>query len=268
MTTETFSDSEELKNELKARVSSLKKQSTLFLGLMLVSALAIVYLWYSLEDSHMKLEEANTKLEESNAKLKISDSTNAKLKEKWRTELIETNQNWQDSLSKMTNSANVLPEKAEYVTYSKILNAPIVEKPDPNTSNIDIEKTIPATNYERIARVKILNNRNAILRSYLGYLVYIQDVKGGEYSNKIQAILKRRGFSVPGIEHMDAIKKKDVGIRYFYREDEAIAATIQTILYNFSDQSEVFAAQNLPLIDCTKLSRKGSKGQLEIWIDK
>lgn len=103
-------------------------------------------------------------------------------------------------------------------------------------------------------------------QSCFGYIVYIQDRRGSRVSESIRQALKDKGAIVPAIEHMGERVKFSSSVRYFHREDKAMADFIQALIMKTLDSSKIaYSATQLPVSYIA--NDKVPLGQLEIWID-
>jgi FtsZ-binding cell division protein ZapB len=259
----------ELRDELNTRISSLKKQTIVFLLLTILTVFYAIYLSNELKESNNSLLEHKERLEKTEQKL-------AEESESWRILLTTNNQKWQDSLQKITLRYSI-PAHYGYANSEKLYVLPnIIADYQPTTESL---KQVSDTNTNRVFKIKtttdLLANRIIVpkaeiiseakimnRRNYLGYLVYIQAINNSKYSKSAQNILRARGFTVPGIETMPKVKQS--GILYFHENDKPIADSIRNILVSSLGKTPESYTRNFRVINRTNI--KAPKGQLEIWL--
>lgn len=257
---EAAAPNNELKDELKTRISSLKRQTIIFLLCTILSVFYAIYLSNNLKKANASLEKTEQRLADES--------------ESWRNLLKTNNQKWQDSLTKLTKQYSI-PPKYNYNDNVNLYIEPEIPantEPLPPIANVDgnqilkiktkddiIANRIIVPKADIISEAKIMNRRN-----YLGYLIYIQAVNNSRYSKSAQNILRARGFTVPAIEQMEKIKQS--GIIYFHDDDKSIADSIRSILVSSFRKTPKNIDRSFRVIDRTNI--KAPKGQLEIWLNE
>lgn len=232
-------ESSEIKAELTEKIASLKKQTILWLVLVLVCVIASLFLFSALKRTNHSLADSTQALKIMRDSLEKSSDSLATLSELWRKHVIELNQK-NDSLQKFGDKSPIETTQESHL---------------PNTSTPKPHKTtvpLPAVSKEK---------------NYLGFLVYIQDRKESKMSTVFRTALQGKGFTVPRIEHIGSAKTFTNAVKYFHKEDEQVAFAIQAQLL------EILKQNNLP---STKKDMGVSYiniktvpiGQFEIWIDK
>lgn len=279
---------EEMKEQLLQEVTSMKKQSVLFLSFAFIGLIAIAFLIIKLRETNTDLSNAKKKVAQQNDSLEFQNEKITKLKNElddWRISMLKL-----DSIPAPVEpeAIVVLDEVAIDVAPGPIIKKPTLPvwgkkfpaKP-PHIGGKSQAKQVEAQASPSAAiqaPPKPLIVMQAQTKHYaqkkhegvsktplFGYIIYIQDAEKGEASTDLQKILKEKGAIVPAIQSQNLPAEFRTSIKYFHQQDGRNAQGVKELMLRILRKNKIVVTdKDIPVTYVA--NAKVSLGQLEVWI--